>query len=142
MNPNSAHQLWSRWTSIVQIPAWRSHAGPDFWSAIQTRVANFYRVQFGSAGQMRITHTLTDSADGQAPVTRLVVDFRCEGAPTPDLSYQARVRARLDSFYRECLRHYGSVTVETHIRVEAGDVGDGRPPAQLIIAPAITNGGL
>jgi hypothetical protein len=41
----------------------------------------------------------------------------------------------LSRFFGRHLRRYGAVDVHVDVRIEAGDVCDGKPPAQLIFGP-------
>lgn len=131
MDPNSTHQLWSRWTTLVTVPFHRQHTRPEFLEDVKRTTATVYRHLFGSATEMRIAYEVLRRH------SRLTVDCRTEGAPAPDVAYRQSQMQVIAGFFAKSLRHYGQVTVHVDVKIEAGDVGDGKPPAQLILGPPL-----
>lgn len=131
MNLNSRNQLWSRWTATITVPFHATHALPLFQEEMRSAVARWYRAKFGSATEMRISNTLVSDQ------SRFVVECRTEGAPAPDPIFRKKRMAEIARFFGENLRRYGKTDVRVDVHIEAGDVGDGTPPAQLILAPPI-----
>lgn len=127
MNPNSAHQIWSRWTFTV-VPG-RSIARP--WAQVHANCARFGRQAFGAASEMRIT-----SHGGR----QWTIDVRTEGHPVHDAAYVDWMTAQWRRFFVEGFGVGTSVTCVT--KFEAGDRQDGRPADQLIIVPPLAVGGI
>jgi len=119
VNPNSMHQLWSRWTATITPEASRSSLDH---ATVRDNCARFYRKAFGSVTELCIT-------DG--PVW--TVDCRTEGHPAHDRAYRAWMTGQLRRFL---LTGFGAqATIELTVTVEAGDRQDGTPPDQLILGP-------
>lgn len=131
MDPNSQHQLWSRWTFEVFGPFVRllPQAVVDLNCTQQAR-----RV-FGTAGQINIEY----GASRTTPTSwkrghRWLVDIRVEGHPAHDPQYKQFTVDRWEAFFK---KGFGpNVTVESRVKIEAGDKQDGRPRDQLLIIPA------
>jgi hypothetical protein len=130
MNPNSKNQLWSCWIFTVTPGLHRSltRQGPSF-AMVQANCARFGRKAFGSAGQMHIERKLHERR------VVYVVQVRVEGPPAHDPEYVAFMQRSWERFFVEGFGY--NTTVSLEVRVEAGDVQDGRPPAQLIILPPL-----
>jgi len=133
MNPNSAHQTWSRWIACVTMRFDIVHARDSFSTIMTNETARAYRRMFGSATSLRIDKELLVFQG----VTRLVVKCRTEGAPAYDQEFRRRRMAEIARFFGENLRRYGPVDVKVDVLVEAGETGDGTPRSQLILAPSI-----
>jgi hypothetical protein len=133
MNPNSTHQLWSRWIATITAPFHQTHAQDAFSQEMRSACARFYRTLFGSATELKITREFI-VATGQS---RFEVDCRTEGAPAPNPEFRQRQIAEIAQFFGRNLHRYGQVDVRVDVRIEAGDVGDGKPPAQLILGPPV-----
>lgn len=134
MNPNSAHQLWSLWTATITVPFHVTHTSDGFAQEMRSASARVYRQLFGSASEMKIDRDfLIDQRQ-----SRFTVQCRTEGAPAPDRTFRHRQSAQIAEFYGKNLRRYGEVQVHVDVAVEAGDIGDGKPPAQLILGPPVT----
>lgn len=120
MNPNSTHQMWSRWTATITPEASRpsiDHA------TVRENCARFYRKAFGSATELSVTESSR----------RWVIDCRTEGHPAHDRAYRAWMTGQLRRFL---LNGFGpTAAIELTVTVEAGDSQDGTPPAQLILGP-------
>jgi len=121
MNPNSAHQVWSRWTFTVCPGRSKVRSMAD----MRTNCARFARKAFGSAGAIHLEHR-TDA---------WVVSVRAEGHPVHDPSYVAYL---LSAWTRFFVTGFGpGTTVHLDTAFEAGDRQDGRPTDQLVILPPI-----
>lgn len=136
MNPNSQHQLWSRWDVTVTPPTrWTVlpptlGITPDLW-------ARFVRNMFGTtAGEVRLEER------GGGMFSRrpwqIFAQARLEGVPAHDPAYRAYMERRLADLWIGCFRSQGTTTVEIDVHIEAGDRQDGAPPAQLIMLPTLT----
>lgn len=132
MDPNSAHQLWSRWTAIVTVPFSAIQASQEFRGAMIDTSARFYRGLFGSVSELNVDARQLGPASSE-----FVVVCRTEGAPAPDAEFRRRRMADISAFFGRNLSRYGDVNVRVDVHVEAGDVGDGKPPAQLILGPPV-----
>jgi hypothetical protein len=128
---NSSHQLWSLWVATVTVPFHASHVTPLFRSEMRTATARWYRQVFGSASEMKLDYELLDAH------SRFTVACRTEGAPAPDPVFRKQRMDAIARFFGESLRMFGKAEVRIDVRVEAGDVGDGKPPAQVILGPSV-----
>lgn len=121
MNPNSAHQIWSKWTFHVtpgrKIRTTRAE--------LEANCGRFGRKAFGSASQMRIT-----TKKGV-----LIVDVRTEGHPVHEPPYVEWMRQQWARFFLNGFGAGTTVTLDT--KLEAGSRQDGTPADQLIILPSI-----
>ena len=121
MDPNSQHQLWSKWTFDV-VP---EKPLPGLLE-LRTNLARFGRKAFGSASQMRIT---------VLNAKHLRVEVRTEGSPAHDPGFQTYMQDNWDKFFKV---GFGlQTTSECQVKVEAGDLQDGKPREQLIVLPKI-----
>lgn len=117
MDPNSAHQLWSRWTATITT----TPTTPPF-EVVKENCARFYRKAFGSATELQIT-------SGNV----WTIDCRTEGAPANDPTWVAWMTDQLAAFL---LNGFGAGSaVDIEVKVEAGVTGNGQPPDQLILGP-------
>lgn len=120
MNPNSAHQTWSKWIITVR-------PGHRFVPSFETTVTNtsrFLRKAFGSTGQFQIKRYFA----------AWVITVFVEGDTHPDdpaaFTYFSRA---LTEFFRN---GFGpSTQVQVKARLMAGARLDGRPADQLLIVP-------
>jgi len=121
LNPNSAHQIWSRWTFTVTPgrPVVRAFA------EVQGHSARFGRKAFGAASEMKV------ECRGEA----WTIDVRTEGHPVHEDAYVTWMTAQWSRFFKA---GFGIGTVvECVTKLEAGSRQDGRPADQLIIVPPI-----
>ena len=124
MNPNSTHQMWSRWTATITPDLTRALPSHD---QVKENCARFYRKAFGAATELNITSTTV-------PGGRWLIDCRTEGHPAHDPSYVTYMTGHLRHFLQN---GFGpKATVDLVVRLEAGDRQDGTPPDQLILGPA------
>jgi hypothetical protein len=124
MDPNSAHQLWAKWTFHIRPSGVKT---PPF-AQVKHAAAVFGRSMFGSASAMRVT----ESFDGQAG---FVIEVRSEGRPAHDPGLVAFTR---DQWTAWAKKGFGTgTTVKMDVTVEAGDCQDGKPRAQLIMIESL-----
>ena len=122
MDPNSAHQLWSRWE-------FRVHGKPIPTKELRFNVARWLRKGFGSAGRCRISNELTNGS----AVTLIEVEI--EGVAAHDPAYVRSVKRGFARFVEQGWGRMAYCSVE--VEVLAGDVQNGKPPAQLVVMPTI-----
>lgn len=134
MDPNSKNQLWSRWTATIFVRYKTVHSTPTFQNEMRAACARFYRKLFGSATELKIDQTQVMRPGLK---TKFVVDCRTEGHPAPDPAFRRAQMDEIAAFFGKNLRRYGEVNVHIDVKIEAGDAGDGKPPAQLIMGPPI-----
>lgn len=127
MNPNSKNQLWSRWSIQIQMPFSPRHGSPIFEDEVKTACAKFLRQEFGSASELKFT------AAASLRTTTLKLVLRTEGIAAHDPGLRKSKMDRIANFFGENLRQYGEVKVTVDVFIEAGDVQDGKPPAQVIV---------
>ena len=120
MNPNSVHQVWSRWTATVKPDAGRADLSE---ALVRENCARFYRKAFGSVTELNVTESRT----------HWVIDCRTEGHPAHDPTYVAYMTRQLQAFL---VNGFGPrADVHVAVTLEAGSRQDGRPPDQLILGP-------
>lgn len=139
MNPNSEHQIWSRW--VFTVTSRRKARGPyqvkgpqRSFGEIEQNCARFGRKAFGAATEMLVQNRIEG--------TKVVhtIQFRTEGHPVHDPSYVAYM---LTNFTRFFVAGFGPGTeVKLDTRLEAGSRQDGKPSDQLIMLPPLAVGGL
>lgn len=122
MNPNSAHQLWSKWTIVVRPD---SVVVPDF-ETVRLNAARFLRKAFGSTTSMRLR---------QFPKA-WVIEVLTESSRHPDDrgDFLYLARACRDFF---CVGFGLAADVRVKARLMAGPRMDGGAPDQLIVLPTI-----
>lgn len=133
MNPNSTHQLWSRWTTTARVPFRPWHVSTLFEHELRTATARQYRQWFGSATELQITQR----KDGRETV--ITVACRTEGCPANEPAFRQRRMTSIANYFGQNLRRSGQVKVHIDVHIEAGDEGIGKPPAQLVMAPPIVD---
>ena len=121
MNPNSAHQTWSKWTFRVTP----GRTVVRSFDQVKENCARFGRKAFGSVAQMRVT---------LLPLGYLV-EVRAEGHPVHDPAYVDYMAAQWRRFFDSGFGAGTVVVCET--KLEAGSRQDGSPSDQLIIVPPI-----
>lgn len=118
MNPNSSHQLWSRWTFRVYEAGKHPPLGE-----VKLNAARWLEQGFGSVGR--------------AKVEELVRGYRItaevEGPPAHDPQYVQSVRRQFRNFVE---KGWGPLaTSSLKAVVLAGDRQDGKPLDQLVVIP-------
>ena len=124
MNPNSANQLWSKWTFTVR------HKGLGVSklvtrAEVESNFAKFARKIFGSAGVIDI----------KVKRGRLIVEILVESlSVTPhDPRYRDFVNTQASAFF---VAGFGPETrVRTESKIMAGSKQDGTPAEQMLILP-------
>ena len=122
VEPNSSHQLWSRWRFCV-------YGKPVPLAEVELNVARWLRKGFGSVGRARVRERVI------AGLPVVVIEAEVEGAPAHDPGYVESVRMAFAGFVRQGWGVTGLST--TKATVLAGDVQDGRPRSQLVVMPGI-----
>ena len=122
MDPNSQHQLWSKWIASVRP----SGLGAPTFATVQANCARFLRKAFGTTAQARVR---------QFPKA-WVIEVLAEGQYHPDHQddFQALAGA-LSTFLRNGFGPSAQVTVKA--RLMAGARVDGLPPDQLLMLPTL-----
>ena len=125
MDPNSHHQLWSRWEFTV----FDNGRHPPF-KDVKENAARWIRMGFGSAGQIRV----------QEKLSTWVITLDVEGVPAHDQEYVASVLLQFQKNFVE--KGWGPLAVGiVEAKVLAGDKQDGKPREQLVVMPKIQLGG-
>ncbi len=124
MDPNSQNQLWSHWT----FTAIGGRAAP--YEDVVHNVAEWLKMGFGSVARARVQQQICQEKPFQG-LMQFVVEAQVEGAAAHDPDYEDSVRKQWRAF---CQQGFGSmVLAETEVKILAGDVQDGKPPAQLLV---------
>lgn len=122
MNPNSAHQLFSKWVVRVRPP----HGFAPTFDTVQVNVSRFVRKGFGTCGEMTITRK------GRDWIVMFLVDSQRHPHDQDTFRYFARSFTR---FFREA---FGATTeVNVDAKLMAGARLDGQAPDQMIRMPRI-----
>jgi hypothetical protein len=125
MNPNSANQMWSKWT-ITIVPGKKIHRS---YEEVKLNAARFIRQGFGSTTQVNIDEKLVNS------VTTYGIMIRTERHPVHDPEFVAHCKKAFLDFFTV---GFGVGTkVTTEVKLEAGSKQDGTPAEQLLILPTI-----
>ncbi|MCC6989929.1 MAG: hypothetical protein IT181_13070 [Acidobacteria bacterium] len=137
MDPNTQHQLWSRWDVTVTPP--KTMTGPAqraLLEEMRTAWARFVRRAFvTTTGQVRLERRRRWLFSRRFTI---FAQARLEGAPAHDPQYRDVMKRRIVTFFGS---GFGSGTqVRIDVRIEAGDLQDGQPAAQMIVLPTLTDG--
>jgi hypothetical protein len=136
MDPNSQHQLWSRWDVTITPPRGRLDARTL--EELRAAWGRFVRQAFGTtAGQVRLEKKRAGLFSLRA--RHIFAQVRLEGVPAHDAGYRDRQKARIVQFFGS---GFGPGTrVHIDVRIEAGDVQDGSLPSQLVMLPTLVSPG-
>lgn len=121
MDPNTQHQLWSRWRFGIR-EAGRQVPRAD----VELNAARWICKGFGSAGRVRVLRT----------VRGWLIEALIEGVPAHDPGYVASVRQQFRQRFVEPgwgMFAHGRVSAY----VMAGDVQDGKSRAQMVMMPVL-----
>lgn len=121
IDPNSQHQLWSRWVFGIQADAGK--CPPVDTCADNAR--RFFARGFGTVGRVR--------CDQQG--TYYVVVAEVEGPPAHDPDYRAAVKRQFRERFLRAGFGDSARLVRFDATVLAGDRQDGAPPAQMLVMP-------
>jgi hypothetical protein len=126
MDPNSAHQLWSRWTVTIDTPrAMSKHE-------LSLNAQRYFRLLFRSTvGRMKVDRRYTFA--NRFIGWRITVEI--EGPPAQDPAYRQAAKADILRRFVEAGFHTRQARIA--VAILAGDAQDGRPPSQLIVLPTI-----
>jgi hypothetical protein len=120
LDPNSQHQLWSRWTFTV----WDNGKHPPY-KEVRQNAAAWLRKGFGSVGHAHVDEK----------VSTWVIIAEVEGAPAHDPDFVKSVERQFQKHFVE--KGWGPLAISTvEVRILAGDTQTGKPPDQLIVMPA------
>lgn len=132
MNPNSANQLWSRWT--FEIDELGRHVPR---ADVELNALRWLRKGFGSAGRARLTEIQTyPFPRGRRMGTTWRIDVLIEGKPAHDPAF---VQSVATQFGRDFVSKGWGPLAQSRVTAEvlAGSKQDGKPPAQMIELPTI-----
>jgi hypothetical protein len=122
MNPNSTHQLWSKWIVTIRPTG----PGVPQFEYVTTNTARFMRKAFGSAASCRVRQI------ARAWVVEVLADAQYH--PLDADSFDALSR-HFTQFFRNGFGESADVRVKA--RLMAGSRIDGRPPDQLLMMPSL-----
>lgn len=121
IDPNSQHQMWSRWIFTVR-EAGRHAPFED----VKSNAARWARLGFGSVGRIRVVENLQG----------FVITVEVEGPPAHDPQYVEKVKLEFQqNFVNKGWGNFATGTVK--VKILAGDKQDGRPADQLIVLPRL-----
>lgn len=126
LNPNSQHQMWSRWIFAVEPEAGRH---PPRVSVLIDNMCRFSRAGFKSTvGRVRCEHT--------ERCYSMIVEI--EGPPAHDPGYVASVKKEFIAKFMVPAFGSGARLARFEVGVLSGDKQDGTPPDQLLILPQLS----
>lgn len=123
IDPNSQHQLWSRWTFVF----WDTGKHPTI-AEVKENAAKWMRMGFGSVGRGRVTQ-FTNVFGMQ----QWTIEAEVEGVPAHDPQYKEHVRAEFKKNFLEKGWGLMAAFVDMKVAVLAGDIQDGSPPSQMVV---------
>jgi hypothetical protein len=124
LDPNSQHQLWSRWVFGVEASPRKL---PDVKECAENARRFFAKGFKSTMGQVR--------CDQQGTYYCFIVEI--EGPPVHDPEYRAEVKARFEEKFMRLGFGPSARLTRFHAGVLAGDKEDGRPPEQLLVMPTL-----
>lgn len=123
MNPNSRHQLWSRWkfvfTAVRRPPV----------VEVRDNARRFFKQLFRTdVGQIRVSWAVGGT---------WTIELRLEGPPAHDPDCRASAQHQfVEHFMKRGFGPYSEL-VSMDVAILAGDEQDGKPSSQLIVLPPI-----
>lgn len=127
MQPNSAHQLWSRWTFGVE-------ADPRKLPSFHECVDNFRAwVKIGfqsSAGRARLI---------QPSPTAYVFQVEIEGPPATDPEFREHVKRQFIAHFMFAGFGFSASLVQFDVKILAGSRDDGTPADQMVVMPPLSD---
>lgn len=140
MNPNSRHQIWSKWAFTIEAGRQRPTQGD-----VLTNARRYFKALFHtSTGQVRVTilsekpslRRFLQSIRGQLAVIYLI-ELRIEGPPAHDPDCRETTRRLFVRDFVERGFGAGAVLTRMAVGILAGDHQTGEPPDQLIVLPPL-----
>lgn len=122
MNPNSQHQVWSKWTFMIRPGLSRRWSQRE----VEANCARFGRKAFGPTGVMRVRY--------QPPVW--IVEALIEGAPVQEPQYVQYMTEQWVTFFKVGFGWQSQVTATATLA--AGPPLNGGPPDQLVIVSGLS----
>lgn len=120
IDPNSTHQVWSRWTFTVADLG----AHPDY-KSVKSNFARWARKGFGSVARAKV----------EEKIDTWVMLVEAEGVPVQDPTYRTAVQLGFDRFVEQGWGHLGIGKVDAELL--AGENDSGKPRTQLVVMPII-----
>lgn len=123
MDPNSQHQLWSRWTIAFQAHPTRGLPSVE---VIADNARRFFAQLFNST-----------VGRSKSVITGSIVEVTCEieGPAAHDAELRAAAIAAIRANF--VLKGFGVHDASVTVGILAGNIQDGKPPAQLIVMPQV-----
>lgn len=129
IDPNSAHQLWSRWTFKLKSPT-LARQPPQ--TPLHVAFQRWCSSTFGSVGQAHADEwEHTHAPTGTKVAKGYILWAEVEGPPSTDPSYHVFIRKQFRLFVD--LNWGRDVLFEMDVNILAGDAEDGKPPRQLVV---------
>lgn len=124
-DPNSAHQLWSRWIFTIRASGNRLPTTADVRENLRTYVRARFRT---TVGHVRLDRPL---------LLQYVIALEIEGPPAHDPEYRAyQQRVFAATFVAQGFGPDARLE-SMEVGILAGDHQDGRQPTQLIVLPSL-----
>lgn len=131
-DPNSEHQLWSKWVFVVHAYPPRVGALPNDETVKENCVRFFTKLCKGRSAQLSITRPELESA----AFVRWVFTLRVDDKRALDTMYQRWVLEQITHFMKNGFGADTYVYLKPVV-IEAGDTEDGKPTSQLLVLPRI-----
>jgi len=122
VNPNSIHQLWSKWTVIIKNPPRRPH-----YEDVKTNTARFISSHYGHAGSCRIREF------PKAWVIEALIESSYHPLDKSSFNHIAR------TFTEYFKQGFGAADIIVKSKLMAGQRLDSQPPDQLLIMPTVVD---
>lgn len=127
IDPNSQHQMWSRWSFLVQP----NGVIEPLVKEVSYNAGKYFIKLFGSSvGRCRC-----EVARGIRLPTRYRVIIEIEGPPAHDSEFQARVKADFTQRFMRPGFGVDAQLVDYEVAILAGDRQEGKPPDQMLVMP-------
>ena len=127
MNPNSQHQLWSRWTFGLQADVNHLPLVRD----VRENARRYFAKGFQShAGRVRIT---------KPDALEYVIEVEIEGPPAHDPEYRTHVKRQFIEHFMFKGFGYSARLVRFDVKPLAGYLQNGKPAEQWIVMPPLSD---
>ena len=127
-NPNTQHQIWSKWSFRVKLGS----KIPPRIEVTRFECARFGRVAFGTYDSNGTQMRVDRSREGY------IVEVMTEGWAVHDIAFREHMRMNWEKFFVAGLGP-GTV-VEMEAKLMAGNRQDGKPAEQLLVLPELELG--